>query len=282
MKTREFKDTVEFTNNGQLSLFFIGSGSAFSKKYFQNNLLVIKGNDHVLIDCGTLCPFAFSQFNGKISDIKNLLITHTHADHAGGLEEVALMNMYVTGTKPNMVINDDFKKILWKQTLKGGLGLKGESMPNPRMTFDDYFIQIRPKKIKKSPRPFFEVNVGSINLKLFRTKHLFTKKDTWRSAYYSVGVLIDDRILFSGDTQADKEVIDWLTSEFKIDYIFHDCQFANNAVHTSFEELCRIIPRSYREKTFLCHYSDNADQKNSLVLSEGFAGCVQRGVYYDL
>lgn len=281
MKTREFTGSIEFTNKGQLSLFFLGTGSAFSKKYFQNNLLLIKGNNHLLIDCGTLCPISFSHFNSNITQVKNFLITHSHADHIGGLEEVALANMYITKQKPNMIINDEFKKVLWNNSLKGGLGLKGEDIPNPKLSFEDYFTQIKPKEIKKSPRPFFETNIGSINIKLFRTKHVFTSKNNWKNSYYSVGLLIDNRIIFTGDSQADKNLIDWLTSDFKIDYIFHDCQFGHNAVHTNYEDLLKIIKPEYRKITYLCHYSDNADLHMSEVVQDGFAGCVQRGVYYD-
>ena len=89
MVIRQFKTSIEFQNNGQLSFFFVGTGGAFSKKFFQNNVLIIKGRDHILVDCGTACPYSLSTFDARITDIKNFLITHSHADHAGGLEEVA-------------------------------------------------------------------------------------------------------------------------------------------------------------------------------------------------
>ena len=62
MKTRDFYSKTEFTNAGQLSVFFLGTGSAFTKLNFQNNILIIKGEDHVLVDCGSLCPLAFADF----------------------------------------------------------------------------------------------------------------------------------------------------------------------------------------------------------------------------
>ena len=121
MTIRDFNNAIQLTNDGKLSFFFLGTGSAFTKVNFQNNVIVIKGNDHILIDCGTLCPFSFSKFNSNITDIKNILITHSHADHVGGLEEVALMNMYVTKQRPKMILTDEYKKILWNHTLRGGL-----------------------------------------------------------------------------------------------------------------------------------------------------------------
>ena len=72
MEREEFENTIRLTNEGNLEFFFIGVGSAFSKINFQNNLLIIKGNDHILIDCGTLCPYAFYKYNSNITQIKNI------------------------------------------------------------------------------------------------------------------------------------------------------------------------------------------------------------------
>lgn len=279
MTTRDFKEKIELTNDGQLSFFFVGTGSAFSKINYQNNLIVIKGQDHILIDCGTICPFSFSTFNSKITDIKNILITHSHADHAGGVEEVALMNMYVTGKKPNMVITDEYKKILWEKTLCGGLSIRGEDGFSQKMEFEDYFTQIKPVPLKNTPRPMFEANVGSINIKLFRTKHLYSKQNSWKNAFYSVGALIDNRILFTGDTKADKDLIEYMNANYKLEHIFHDCQFTPNAVHTSYEELKSILSPELKAITTLCHYGD--DGKLHDVHADGFDGLAQRGIYYN-
>lgn len=279
MKCRDFKDTIQLTNDGQLSLFFLGTGSAFTKKNFQNNLIVIKGDTHILIDCGTLCPFSFSTFNSKITDIKNILITHSHADHIGGLEEVALMNMYITQRRPKMILTDEYKKILWDHSLSGGLSIRGEDGMRQKMTFDDYFEQIKPVKVKNTPRPCFEIKLGDLDLKIFRTKHLFSARNNWKNSYYSVGVLIDERVLFTGDSKNDPELIQWLSTSYKLDAIFHDCQFGYNAVHAGYTEIIKTIPDELKPKTLLCHYNDGSEKTD--VQKDGFAGLVRRGIYYD-
>ena len=43
---------LSLTNEGFLELVFIGVGSAFTKKLNHTNLIVIKGDNHVLIDFG--------------------------------------------------------------------------------------------------------------------------------------------------------------------------------------------------------------------------------------
>jgi len=81
------------------SLFFIGAGNAFTKKFYQNNALIVKGQDHVLIDCGTRTPEALATLGLSVMDVHTYLITHSHADHIGGLEEVMLINRYMARRK---------------------------------------------------------------------------------------------------------------------------------------------------------------------------------------
>ena len=273
----EFEKNIVFNNDGHLSFFFIGTGSAFSKKNFQTNVLIVKGNDHLLIDCGTLCPFAFSTYNSSITSVKNILITHSHADHIGGLEEMALMGRYATKVRPKMVITDYYKKILWNESLKGGCSY-GEYTDGSYMQFDNYFEQIKPKLLGNSPRPLYEADVGSINIKIFRTKHIPDTAGTWRKSFYSVGILVDNSILFPSDTRFDRELIDWMCGAHPVEYIFHDCQFYTGGVHASYDEL-KTLPDTIKNRMFLCHYGDNYE--NFAPEKDGFAGFAKRGVYYN-
>ena len=278
MTTRDFNSKIELTNNGELSLFFVGTGSAFSKINFQTNLLIIKGQDHILIDCGSLCPYALqTSYNTRLSEIKNLLLTHPHADHIGGVEEVALVGYYVNKSKPQLVITDKFKKALWNESLKGGCQFSEEG----KMSIDDYFAQVRPVRIQKKPLEIFEANVGTINLKLFRTRHVTTRTDSLKNSQLSYGVIIDDRILFTGDTQFNKEQLELLLKEYPtIECIFHDCDFSgySEGVHASYKQL-KTLDASIKEKMFLVHYNSTA-QKYAPV-EDGFLGFTKPGIYYQ-
>lgn len=268
---------IELTNEGTLSLFFIGTGSAFSKKFFQNNLLVVKGNDHVLVDCGTLFSYAFeTKFGSKITDIKNLILTHSHADHVGGVEEIALLGRYVTKEKINLVITDDYKKDLWEKTLFGGLCCSEEG----KMTFDDYFNQLKPKRILKKPFELYERNIGSINIKLFRTRHIsFTNKKNIKKSQLSYGILFDNSVLFTSDTQFNFEQLAWFENNFNIKAIFHDCDISGYAesVHASYKQL-KTLPENYKRKIYLCHYNSTIENVNPSL--DGFAGITRAGEWY--
>lgn len=277
MTTRKFDQTLELSNDGKLSLFFLGSGSAFSKTFFQSNVLVVKGNDHLLIDCGTLCPYVVKTvYNSHVKDIKNLLITHPHADHVGGVEEMALFACYTNKNKINLVITDEFKKKLWNQTLRGGI----QYSELGKMTFNDYFSQIKPVKIQSKPFEMYSVNLGKINFKLFRTRHVTTSKKSLRGSQLSYGILFEDRILFTGDTQFNPSQLEWFNKNYNLECIFHDCDVKGFAtgVHASYEQL-KTLPAELKSKMYLYHY--NNDIKTISPEKDGFVGIVNSGFYYD-
>ena len=265
---------LELTNSGRLSVLFIGTGSAFSKRYFQTNVLVVKGNDHLLIDCGTLCPYALeTKYGLELKKIDNLLLTHPHADHIGGVEELALVDRYVKKQKGNLVITDEFKQLLWDESLKGGLKVNEEGS----LTLDDYFVQIAPEKIIEEPFEIYEANVGSINVKLFRTKHVTcSDPDVFQISY---GLLIDDRVLYPCDTQFNPEQIDYLVHTFPVKVIFHDCDISgySEGVHASYAQL-KTLPAEIKAMTYLCHYNGRAEEINPQ--DDGFKKFAKPGVWY--
>jgi ribonuclease BN (tRNA processing enzyme) len=269
---------LSLTNDGKLEMFFIGVGSAFNKTNYQTNLLIIKGNDHILVDCGTLCSYVLWQYGLLITGISNFLITHSHADHIGGLEEPALLGRYMTKNKPNMIVTEDYEHFLWENSLKGGIAYN-ERNNKVILKFNDVFNPIYPKLILKEPREYYETNLGSINIKLYRTMHIPDSAKSWNDSTISYGILIDDRILFPSDTRYDPDLIfEALKLYPTIEYIFHDCQAFKGGVHASYEELLNF-PEDIRQKMFLTHYSDDLLKKDAE--KDKFAGFAKRGIYYS-
>lgn len=277
MIIKPFDSKINLTNSGNLSLFFIGTGNAFAKGNFQNNLLIIKGNSHILIDCGTLCPFALeTKYNTKITEIENVLFTHQHADHIGGAEELVLIDKYIRKSPVNIIIPPKFKKKLWNESLRGGIQFSEKG----KMRFKDYFNELPIKKIQKSPFEIYHTILKNIDLKLFRTRHICSKETSFKNSQLSYGIIIDEKILFTGDTQFNKNQLLFLLSKYKkIETIFHDCDVLgySQKVHAAYEQLC-TLPLNIRKKIYLCHYTVAVNNLN--VTADGFAGLAKPGVYY--
>jgi len=277
------RDTTDFPlklrNEGALSLTFIGSGSAFSKKFFQNNLLVVKGGSHVLVDCGTRAPEALAVMGSSVLKIENYLITHSHADHVGGLEEVMLLNRYVAKRKPNIVVTAAYGRRLWKDSLRGGAAFN-ERHSGRYLRFRDMWNVIEPRRVPGGDRQLCEAAVGEIRFKLFRTKHIPDFARSWKESALSYGLVIDDRVLFTSDTRYDEEMVLSLDGKYRFEAIFHDCQLYTGGVHASIDELARL-PEDVRSRMYLMHYQDGADEQLEKAAKLGFRGFAKQWFRYD-
>ncbi|MCP4756143.1 MAG: MBL fold metallo-hydrolase [Proteobacteria bacterium] len=272
--------TVSLKNEGELELFFLGTGSAFTKTLNQTNFLIIKGDAHILVDFGMTGPKALHQTTGlELIDIDVILPTHSHADHTGGIEALALMNRYVGirhlgKSKIKMIVTEDYQDILWSQSLRGGLA-PNEIGPHPsgELQFLDFFDAIRPELKSDLPRETFVLDFEGIHLELFRTHHFPEQAESWKTAALSYGLFIDDRIFFSGDTQFDPDLIDQYAE--KSEFMLHDVQFFNGGVHPSLEDL-KTLPAEIKKKMHLMHYND---EWANYDISD-FAGWWEQGARY--
>jgi len=269
---------LELINKGNLELYFLGVGSAFTKRQYQTNLLIIKGNDHILIDCGTKCSQALYKLGKSITDIENFLITHSHADHIGGLEEVALMGRYMTQKKPSIIISETYQHILWDMSLRGGCAFNEEEAGD-MLSFIDFWDIIRPQWLHDNPRETYQATCGSLNIKLMRTKHIPDSSNDWQSSFWSCGIIVDDKILFTSDTRFDRDLILDYDKMHNFEAIFHDCQFFTGGVHASLDEL-NELPPEIKKKTYLTHYGDNWEDNLDKVKEYGFADLAKQHIYY--
>ncbi len=263
--SRTKPNPISLTNDGQLTLTFLGCGSAFAKTLNQTNLLIVKGSDHLLIDMGTTSARVLHRHGVSLAQIKNYLITHSHADHVGGLEEVQLFNRYVINQKANMIITKAYEDLLWHDSLKGG----SEWSEQKRLGFSDLWTTQRPKKLRGYARDVYGTTLGSIDLKLFRTRHFPDSATHWQDAVWSCGVLIDQRVLFTSDTQFDPELLFEFDAKHDPEIIFHDCQLFTGGVHCGIKELA-TLPADLKRKIILVHYGDAWRDFRALAKAEGF------------
>jgi ribonuclease BN (tRNA processing enzyme) len=257
-------------DDNALSITFIGAGNAFTKKYYQNNALLVKGSDHVLIDCGSRASEALALLDLSVTKVRNYLITHSHADHVGGLEEVMLMNRYMARQKSTMIAPAKYRRYLWRHSLKGGAAYN-ERLDGKFLRFEDFWDAIDPVPVPGADRELCEAQLGSIKLAMFRTKHIPDNSPSWRSSAPSYGVVIDDRVLYTSDTRYDPDLIDFLVERYALDAIFHDCQLFTGGVHASLDELAGL-PADIKAKTTLMHYGDAFADSAAKAEALGFKG----------
>ncbi|MFP4209930.1 MAG: MBL fold metallo-hydrolase [Alkalispirochaeta sp.] len=266
-------------NDGQLWVYFLGCGSAFSKIHYQTNLLIVKGADHLLVDCGTSCSRSLRQAGLSLLDIRNVVITHSHADHIGGLEEFILTHRYVAHTRPRVFIPRHYQQILWSQSLRGGAE-HNERHNGRGLRFEDYLEVERPRRISRTDRDMHRFSVGDISIRTFRTRHYPEQAESWADAMYSIGLVIDERVVVSGDTQFDADLLPTVEPAGGAEAIFHDTQFFPGGIHASLAEIAEL-PEPTRSRMWLIHYGDNFADKRDEVRNLAFAGFAEEHRIYE-
>lgn len=226
-----------------IKLTFLGTGSAFSKKFGNNSAVVSVGDKNLLIDCGRTTPDDLDKSAFTWSDIDAIFITHLHGDHVYGLEEAGFFGRYILKKKPHIIFpHKKVKNDLWERVLKGTM-MQGDLERN--MTFDDYFTY----EIVDDRAQYFDFN--GVMFSVFTTQHVPNKK--------SYGLVIGEYnyIVYTSDTLFDEDMIKAFADD-GAKAIFHDCQFTNyeGKVHCSLDELASL-PESIREKIIIMHYGDD-------------------------
>ena len=223
-----------------LQIQMIGTGSAFAKKYYNNNALVYYKDYTLLIDCGITAPMALHSLHKKIDQIDGILITHLHGDHVGGLEEIAFQLYYIFNKKISLFVPSDLIEPLWENSLKAGLD-NGEAGCDLNTYFNIISLD---EKVPALICPELSVEV-------LRTEHVPNK--------ISYSLFINDKIFYSADLQFNRQLIDDVYNVRQCNYILHDCQLFNpGTVHAALDELL-TLPEEIQEKTQLMHYGDNME-----------------------
>jgi ribonuclease BN (tRNA processing enzyme) len=245
---------------------FLGTGSAFSKKYGNNSAVVTVGDKNLLIDCGRTTPDDLSKSSFTWSNIDAIFVTHIHGDHVFGLEEAGFVGRYVLNRKPHIIFpHRKIKNDLWEKVLKGTM-MQGDLERN--MNFDDYFTY----EIVDETEQYFEFN--GVMFSVFATQHVPNKK--------SYGLVIGEYnyIVYTSDTLFDEDMIKAFADD-GAKAIFHDCQMVDykGKVHASLDELASL-PQSIRNKITIMHYGDDLENYYTRIKELGFLVTLPRVIYH--
>lgn len=255
-----------------MKVTFLGVGSAFSKKNGNSNLLIESGNIKLLVDFSLLCSKALVTYGLSLKDITHIFISHLHADHVSGLEEVAFMTRLVYRCKPALLSTASLLERTWATNLRGGLEFieerPGELDPQ---TLGDFFT-VMPLQ------PETWITLGTdpgLRIHLHPTNHVMGME--------SYGLEVEElpggfakRFFFSSDTKYAPDLI--AHGAKTCSTLFHDCQLfdsgENNVmgVHTSYTQLLQV-PAEIRRRMWLYHYGDSELPD---ATGDGFAGFVEQ------
>jgi len=228
-----------------MDITFLGTGSAFNHYFGNNSALLTFDNTNLLLDCGHSVP-NYLEEKIKIGDVDNIWISHMHADHIGGLEEIAFKNKFMfDGKKTNLIVAEDIYDdlIFWLElTLKW--------TPKGNVDVSQYF------NIHKIKGPSYAFSINN-------TK--FSMKEVHHIGLMPAFMLVGDNFIFTGDTQ----FINWIQYNLNnIDYIFQDTQLKtySNDVHATLDQLL-TLPEDIRNKIYCMHYGIDINEMREKILA---------------
>ncbi len=231
--------------NISMEIIFLGAGNAFTKKNYHTNLLVRFPQGHLLIDCGFKTPAALHRLKISVKQLRDIFISHTHADHIGGLEEVLLQAKYLFQTKPKLHVPQRVADDLWEHSLRAGLQYTVDGIVGL-----DYYAELHPLQESFS--------IANTTFELIPTKHI--------PGMPSYGLYFN-QIFYSGDTIFDPPLLQKMLGKAQI--VIHDCSFKQNPVHTYYEQLL-TLPKEDRKKIYLIHYNDASEKQLKYMEEQGF------------
>ncbi|SDM93093.1 Ribonuclease BN, tRNA processing enzyme [Paenibacillus sp. yr247] len=223
-----------------MQIQMLGTGSAFAKSFYNTSALIRCNEMNILIDCGFTTPKSLHDIHIQPDKIDGIIISHIHADHVGGLEEIAFRMLYeYKNKKTRLFLTKSIASILWENTLKGG-------MYNPA---DGY----------NSLEDYFEVILIEENVPVEIIPGLFIEFISTLHIPYkpSYSLFINHRTFYSADARFDENL---LTQEVigkrNCHTILHDCQLSGHGfIHATLEELL-TLPNHIQKRVYLMHYDD--------------------------
>lgn len=222
-----------------LRLQMLGTGSAFAKKYYNNNAILYAEDYTLLIDCGITAPLSLHQLDKSLDEIDGILITHIHGDHVGGLEEFAFRMKFIWGRKPVLYIADKLVHPLWEHTLKGGLTQEGIA------SLEDAF------EVKVLSEGTVHQLSPGLSVELIQTPHIPGKD--------SYSLYINGEIFYSADMIFQGDLLTHLVEERHCRKILHEVQLLGpGQVHTELKQLLSL-PAEIRRIILLMHYGDEME-----------------------
>lgn len=240
-----------------MKIKFIGTGSAFTMKSFQSNIVITENDRNLLFDAGGDVRFALDEQGMSYKDINAMYLSHQHADHIGGVEYVAFCSHFDPSVEHKVQLfgNSKLLRDSWKNSLKGGL----ESIQGKVFALEDYFDV---SMIPENGKFIWEDNI----FETVQAVHIMNG----RSIVPTYGLMITaksgKKVYLTGDTQyCPNQIMDFYK---EADVIIQDCETYpfKSGVHANYEDL-KTLPVDIKAKMHLVHMNDNIFQDTKNIVS---------------
>lgn len=227
----------------------LGVGEAFSARHYTSCLALGVDDEWLLIDCPHPIRKMLREGSAAagipldLDRVTATAVTHLHADHSCGLEDLGYYSSLVLDRRARVLMHPDVSANAWTGLLAAGMEVTlRPDGPPIRHQFADYFELID----LDEARP---VACGPFAVECRRTIHPVPTT--------AFKVTAGGRTLgFSADSAFDPGLIDWLAPS---DLIVHEATSAvHTGVHTPYENLA-ALPVELRSRMRLTHCPDDFD-----------------------
>ena len=264
----------------RLEITFLGTGSAFTdyRLNYHNNAVVWTREGPVLIDCGPTAMQSMREIGMNLHSVRDILVTHLHGDHIGGLEQLAWERFYTGGdsgspsysqtpVRSTQRILDDLRTSLWacmdEWTDEEGAHYEGyDRLFDPRPCMQDEAFTIGGVCFRLEWTP--HVTLGTVDKPCFGIK-VWLEDDPEQTFY------------FTSDSQFRSEIGELHPTGA----IFHDCTFIPvhpGSVHSHYDELL-TLPPEVKSRVVLMHHTVVPEHVS--VSEDGFKDAAQRHDRFD-
>jgi ribonuclease BN (tRNA processing enzyme) len=236
----------------------LGVGEAFTARYYTSAYVVGIDDDWLMLDC----PHPVRKMLREASiaaalptpldlhQIHAVAISHLHADHCSGLEDLGYYSFFVLGRRAKLLMHPATLARLWEGLLAAGMELVQSNPHEPplKKQLVDYFELVNLDEAHP-------VKCGPFSVECRRTIHSVPT--------FALRITAGGRVLgYSADTAYDATLIKWLAAA---DLIVHEATSTiHTGVHTPYEMLA-ALPLAVRSKMRLTHYPDDFDTDASVI-----------------
>jgi ribonuclease BN (tRNA processing enzyme) len=259
-----------------MKIYPLGTGTGLSTKVNNTNLVIELGDTKILVDAGITLGKAMEESKFEPTDIDYILISHFHADHAGGLENFLQKCKFEHNHIPSLIVKREQYPML-KNLLSTGIdGINGFKIEDYCDLFiiDGQSFSIPAKSIADNNLKVEYIDTSNFHC-LNMVSFGFDFVEINNLSHETV-----DRVIYTSDIKdLNGLTVDVKSADEDVRAVIVDCSFKENPVHASLDDILHYFPIDSYRKIWLIHYPDVVEQSYIDKAYDHGLGIAQTGLY---